>query len=657
MNLSVALDPPPRPAPSMPQEGPLSALERRILLALVEATLPSGGSLEGGGPRTVAQFERWLGGVPTATARGLRAAYLTLEASTLPTRGRRFSRLSLEARMEVLVSWEHSRLAAVRTVLRALLTPLKQAHFDRPEMFAHVGCRYELPRVREEAPRWLSQVTDGRQVTEDLDLACEVVVIGSGAGGAAVAYELASRGRAVLLLEDGDYHRRGSFRGVASQANEAMYRDQGMTFALGNVGIPLFSGRAVGGSTVINSGTCYRTPARTFAQWGARFGLGADFTPAGLDPYYRRVEAMLQVAPASPLHLGAIGPIIARGAERLGLRHGALMRNAPDCDGQGVCCFGCPTGAKRSTDVSYVPEALLRGAQLVTAAHVDTVDMVAGRARGVTARLGPRVAGRTAPRLRVEAEAVVVAGGALMTPLLLGRSGLGKLPSLGKNLSIHPASKVFALFDERVEQWNGIPQGVTIDQFAEEGLMFEGASVPFSIACLGVPWTGRRYMDLMAEYPHLATFGFMIQDESRGEVRAGPGGAPLVRYSLDERDVRLMQRGVETLCEVFQAAGARRVLPLLPGHDEVTTAHQLARLRGSRVTAGDLEVTAYHPLGTCRIGEDEGACLGPDHQLRGAPGVYVCDGSAVPSSLGVNPQMTIMAMALRAAEILDSRLS
>ncbi len=187
--------------------------------------------------------------------------------------------------------------------------------------------------------------------------------------------------------------------------------------------------------------------------------------------------------------------------------------------------------------------------------------------------------------------------------------------------------------------------------------MFEGASVPFSIASLGVPWTGRRYMDLMAQYPQLATFGFMIQDESRGEVRAGAGGAPLVLYSLNQTDLRLMQRGVETLCEVFQAAGARRVLPLLPGHDEVSTPEALARLRGSRIKPSDLEVTAYHPLGTCRVGADEAACLGPDHQLKDAAGVYVCDGSAVPSSLGVNPQMTIMAMALRAAEILDSRLS
>jgi choline dehydrogenase-like flavoprotein len=174
---------------------------------------------------------------------------------------------------------------------------------------------------------------------------------------------------------------------------------------------------------------------------------------------------------------------------------------------------------------------------------------------------------------------------------------------------------------------------------------------------MGVPWTGPRYMEVMERYPYLATFGFMIQDESRGEVRTGPGGAPLLLYNLGEKDVRQMQRGFEILCEVYQAAGARRVLPLLPGHEEINTRAELDRLRASRVQPGDLEVAGFHPLGTCRIGEDEGSCLGPDHEVRDAKGVYVCDGSAVPSSLGVNPQMTIMALALRAAEIIDARLA
>jgi hypothetical protein len=637
--------------------GVLTAHERRVATALAEAAIPQGRLLEGGGQRAALGFEAWLGGVPLPAQRALRAALVAFEASTVPTHLRPFSMLPLEARGRVVEGWEKSSSHAKRSLLRALLTPIKHAHFDDAKMFRHVGCRFELPTVRDEEARWLAQVTNGREVGSDLELECEVVIVGTGAGGAAAAYELASRGRAVLMLEEGDYHRRSSFTGRTTRAYEKLYRDRGITVALGNVGIPLWAGRAVGGSTVINSGTCYRAPERTLSSWRDE-GLPSVFSSAGLAPYYERVEAMLGVAPANPLHVGKIGEIIARGAEHLGYSHHVLARNAPDCDGQGVCCFGCPTGAKRSTDVSYVPAALQRGAQLVTAARVDHVDIVAGRARGVTATLGgDERKGRGRPRLRVRAEAVIVAAGTLMTPLLLDRSEACQTGQLGKNLSIHPATKVLALFDDRVDQWNGIPQGYSIDQFAEEGLMFEGGSLPLDVAALGVPWTGRRFIELMERYAHLATFGFMVKDTSRGSVRRGPGGSPLVLYDMNARDRALMQRGIGILCEVYQKAGAQRVLPLVVGHDEVNDRAGLDRLRSAKLGAGDVEVTAFHPLGTCRLGVDPStSCVGPDHEAHDVAGLYVCDGSAIPSSLGVNPQMTIMALALRAAEIVDARL-
>ncbi|MBK9258927.1 MAG: GMC family oxidoreductase [Polyangiaceae bacterium] len=640
------------------RSGPFSAREVAMLTAVAEAAMPPGKLLDGAGRPAAEAVNRWLGGLSAEPVGVIRAALWAFELGTLPTHFCGFSALSLDKRMAVMRQWEGSSQPAKRNLLRAIVTPLKQQHFERPEMFRHVGCQYGLPVVRDEQPRWMAQVTNGREITENQDFECEVVVVGTGAGGAAAAYELASRGRAVLMLEEGDYHRRSSFDGKTSTAYKKLYREQGTTIALGNVNIPVFAGRAVGGTTVINSGTCYRAPERTFAYWRYRHGLPQVFSSEGLSPYYERVEAMLGVAPANSLHLGSIAGIIARGAEHLGLGHQALSRNAPACDGQGICCFGCPTGAKRSTDVSYVPAALNKGAQLITAARVDFVDIVAGRARGVTAAVGDPSLGDKRPRIRVKADAVIVAGGTMMTPLLLEQSrACLSSGMLGKNLSIHPATKVMALFDEPVEQWKGIPQSYTIDHFAEEGLLFEGGSLPFDVSALGVPWTGHRFMEMMEKYPYMATFGFMIQEKSRGSVRRGPNGRPLLLYRLNEEDTRRMQRGVEILCEVYQAAGARRVFPFVAGHDEVSTKEDLARLRASRIHAGDMEMAAFHPLGTCRIGTDPSrSCLGPDHEAHDVESLYVCDGSAIPSSLGVNPQMTIMAMALRAAEIVDARL-
>jgi hypothetical protein len=612
--------------------------------------MPQGSFLEGGGEITVKRLERWLEGSKSVHWSGLRALLWAAELAPLAFTGHTLSALSPERAARFLESWAGLRSPRARITLRAILSPLKAAHFDDPKMVAHVGCKTPptaLP-VQVERPRYLEQVIDGATSPEDLELECEVVVVGTGAGGAACAYELASRGRAVLMLEEGRYHRRDSFNSRPTQMTRKLYRDQGLTVAFGNANVPVWAGRAVGGSTVINSGTCYRTPERVLRTWRDE-GL-AWFSSESLAPYYERVESMLQVTRAKKELTGGVGRVVARGADKLGYSSSPLMRNAPDCDGQGVCCFGCPSGAKRSTDVSYVPEALKRGAQLVTSAKVTSIDLEGGRAKGVHARLA---SGKT---LRVRAEAVVVAGGAIMTPLILGKTLRSKV--LGRNLSIHPAAKVMAVFDELIDMDAAIPQGYTVDQFQDEGLMFEGGSTPLDITAVAVPWVGRRFTELMESYRRVATFGLMIADTSRGRVRMGAAGSPFITYNLNRTDTARMVRGIAILSELFFAAGARRVMPMVAGMDELASPGDVAALRGMKVRPGDFEVTAYHPLGTCRIGVDpKTSVLGPDHQTHEVAGLYVTDGSAVPTALGVNPQMTIMAMALKAAEGIDARLS
>jgi choline dehydrogenase-like flavoprotein len=214
------------------------------------------------------------------------------------------------------------------------------------------------------------------------------------------------------------------------------------------------------------------------------------------------------------------------------------------------------------------------------------------------------------------------------------------------------------VFDEDIDMSRGIPQGYAIDTYADEGIMFEGASTPLDVTAIAVPWIGAKFVEVMEAYRHVATFGFMIKDTSRGSVRAGPNGAPLLWYDMNAEDTRKMQRGLAILCEVFLAAGARRVLPFVAGLDEVRSQADIAKLRDKTFAPSDIEVTAFHPLGTCRVGSDpRTSVIGPDHEAHGVERLFVADGSAVPSSLGVNPQMTIMAMALRAAEIIDARLS
>jgi choline dehydrogenase-like flavoprotein len=631
----------------------LTERDRRIVRALAAAAIPPGSAFEPGGEGTLRRFEAWLEGSNAFQMRLVKTLLWAAELAAVPSTGRVLSELPRARATRFLEGWAGSRLHPRRVLLRAILSPIKVAHFDDRRAYEAAGCKsfHERRLPAAEPARWTRQVTDGRRADADLDVECEVVVVGTGAGGAACAYELAARGRAVLMVEEGDLHRRDELSGRSQPMIKKLYRDQAITIAVGNLAAPVFAGRAVGGTTIVNSGTCYRAPERVFRRWREQMGL-AGYSSATMAPYYERVEAMLRVSRARVELTGGIGRVIGRGAERLGMRHGPVMRNAPDCDGQGVCCFGCPTAAKRSTDVSYVPAALEHGAQLVTAAHVHGIDVVGGRARGVRARLA---SGR---RLRVKAEAVVVAGGALMTPLALREAGVCRgSRALGKNLSIHPVGKAMALFDEAIDMSEGIPQGYAIEDLADEGIIFEGGSVPLELVAIGVPWVGARLVERLERYRHLAMYGFLMEDTSRGEVRPGPRGSPLILYNMNAADAARMQRAVAILCDVFVAAGAKKVYPLVPGLDEIATRADVDRLRAMRLPASAFDVTAYHPLGTCRIGTDPTtSVLGPDFEAHEVERLFVADGSAVPSALGVNPQMTIMAMALRAGEIIDARL-
>jgi hypothetical protein len=259
----------------------------------------------------------------------------------------------------------------------------------------------------------------------------------------------------------------------------------------------------------------------------------------------------------------------------------------------------------------------------------------------------------------VRARVTVVACGAFYTPLLLERSGVPD-PSgqLGRNLSIHPAAAAWAWFDEPMQSFCSIPQGYGFEEFHDEGILFEGGTPPLEIGAATMTHFGARFVELMESIDRAALFGFMIEDSSRGRVRAGRGGRPLVTYVLNDHDVARLKRGVEILARIFFAAGADKVVPMLHGFDELRGEADLARLRAAKLSARDFDLSAYHPLGTARLGASRrDSVVGPDHRVHDVAGLYVTDGAAVPSSLAVNPQVTIMALATRAAEKIDAALA
>jgi len=486
------------------------------------------------------------------------------------------------------------------------------------------------------------RVESGSAIRGERVVRVDVCVIGTGAGGAPVAKELAEGGMSVAMLEEGEHFTTDDMTARPRDMMPRLYRDAAQTVTVGNVPVVLPLGRSVGGTTLVNSGTCFRTPDPVLARWSEDFGL-TSLTPEALDPFFRRVERELSVTQVPAELAGNNALVVKRAADALGWSGDFIHRNARGCVGSGVCVFGCPTSAKQHMGITYVPKAWDAGATTYAGVRAREIVMRKGRAERVVASTS---GGGT---LRVECETVVVACGAIHTPLLLARNGLGGgSGELGENLAVHPCSAVRALFEEEIDMARGVPQSYYVDEFAGEGIMFEGAAGPPDYLASTLPFNRERHRELMLDFKHLAQFGVMVSDRSRGRVRERLGRTT-IEYNLLPEDAEAFRRGIELLADLYWEAGAKRVFLPVSGVKEMH-GRDSRPLQGRTLRARDLTLMAFHPLGTAR------ADARPDHgvvdeglRVHGTDNVYVADASAIPSSLGVNPQITIATLATRLA--------
>ena len=627
--------------------------ETRIAVALAQALLPGGGKfLPRGDESTVRKLEDMFAHWGSQAARHYGVLLRTLEQAVRPfARGKAFTEMHEYERGRLLGEWsDHSDIAR-RSFALALTAPMKVAYFDDEMIYRALGATYKF-ESRPERPRYMERVTRGEELQEDAEIECDVVVVGTGAGGAVVAKELAQKGFAVLMLEEGQYHQRHEFGGGTVESTTRFYRERGTVGSVGNTVVILPMGRMVGGSTAINTGTCWRTPDWILSKWVDE-GL-RDLTPDAMAPYFDRVWSEMNVTRADWKYLGGPGRVVARGCEALGYSHRPLDRNAPDCDGSGVCDSGCPTDARRSTNVSYVPTALRAGAELYTGVRAESLVREGGRVAGVVGRTS------RGKKVTVRARASILACGTLVTPTFLQREHLDKsLHHIGKNLSVHPATIVSALFDEDIRGYSAIPQGYCVDELQRShGVLMMGASAPIDIAAAQFSFVGDRLTHVMERYDRIASMGIMVSDGSRGTVRPGPGGRPLIFYWLGRKERAGLTHGIATMSRIFLAAGAREVYPSVNGHRIVGSARDLARLERRTLAASDFTLMGFHPLGTCRMATSPSrGVVDPDNQVFGHPGLFIVDGSVVPTSVAVNPQVTIMALATRAADRIAQKLS
>lgn len=492
----------------------------------------------------------------------------------------------------------------------------------------------------------------GGQLSRGFDEDCDVVVVGSGSGGAVVAAVLAESGRKVIVLEEGPYYtptEYGKFR--PTEGLRRLWREAGLLAAFGAGDTPviaLATGRCVGGSSVLTGGVCFRIPPEIHDVWVRDLGL-EPLSEKALEPAYEEVEKRLDVqeVPAS-LRSHATRRLVA-GAESLGIRMKSIRRNISGCQGNGQCNTGCPAEAKRSVDVAYLPSAFERGARVVSDALVEQVIVEGGRARSVVGRLIDARTGKPRHRFRVRAKIVVLACGTLHTPLVLRRSGL-RHGALGSHVTVHPAVRVCGQFDDPVDGHVGAMQPVYSDQFASDGLTIVGVHPPPNILAAALPGIGASHRARIRKMRGLGSLGGMVHDEGGGSVRTGPGREPVLWYRMAPRDLARVRRLITVLGEIALAAGAKTIFPPVFGVTGIRSRKELLRLEHEPMDPRRIECMAFHPLGSARMAADPQ--VGPvslSGQVHDVRGLYVADGSVLPTSIGVNSQIPVLSMATRIA--------
>lgn len=553
----------------------------------------------------------------------------------------RFSSLTQDQREAYLRRWAASPLPLKRRAFQVLkrLTLFYSYGAENSPYWKLTGyARPELVAPATPAGLMVRQPKAGESIEAD------VCVIGSGAGGGVAAAELAARGKQVVILERAGFCRESDFKGLELAGSAALFLDRGIG-STQDRSISLLAGSTVGGGTVVNWCTSLRLPPSIREEWAA-LGVADD-----LDPHYDAVEARLDVDTNESERNGA-NAVLEKGLQELGLAYGTIPRNVRGCGDCGHCGFGCRLGAKQSTMRTYLVDACRDGAVILTGCDAQRVELSGGSVTGVVARVD-------GGEIRIKTPMVALAAGSLRSPAVLLRSGIGG-EHVGRHLALHPTAVVAGEYESPIRIWSGVPQSVVSEAFNDVapgyGFRIEVPPVlPGNMAASLPWWSSAQHRNEMRRAERTAAFILITRDREGGRVSVDRNGAPQTTYRMEPKTAGLLTQAMIDGVRIHRAAGAVRfgtlhTPPLIfDRQTEMSAAEAEIRRRG--VAANRVTIFSAHQMATCRIGPDRRSSVAnPDGQVWGARGLYVTDASAFPISSGVNPMLTVMALARRTAQ-------
>jgi choline dehydrogenase-like flavoprotein len=473
----------------------------------------------------------------------------------------------------------------------------------------------------------------------------DVVVVGSGAGGAVAAANFAAAGLRTIVLEAGPKVRNEDMTRNAPEFLRKYYWEAGVRMLLGSGAFPCMSGRCLGGTTVINSAIMFKLPDWVRTLWIAEDGLPELADPA-LDAAYERVFAISRVEPTPMEAMGRRNLLTRDILQAAGMKGAPLPRAVQGCEASSDCLTGCAAGAKKSVDRTYLPRAVHDGAEIFTCASVERVLMEGGRAVGVTGYVvDPETRVQLAP-FTVRAARVVLAAGALHTPVLMLRSGITGGGTVGGTFQAHISSVAMGFMDEVVDPWVGATQGWGAFSDRVPGMKFEALWGPTSLIAAQWSGLGPAFYEILPEVRRVVMIPLVYRANVTGRVRARSNGLPDARLWIPKEEMWVVMRELKRVVDAMLQLGAEFVFTGVRGvPDKIRTAADAELLLSSNIRPRHIAMTANHVFGSCRMSSDpRRGVVDASGKVHGVDGLWICDASIFPSPSAVNPQATVMAL-------------
>jgi choline dehydrogenase-like flavoprotein len=576
-----------------------------------------------------------------------------------------FSSMSISERESILFAWASSRFELRRKAFQGIKRlALFIAYSNLPDDAKHPAWEdmaYPGAAGAGDSPKTIQPfvIQDGRT------LSCDVLVIGSGAGGGVMAGELSAAGYDVIVVEKGEYFAENDFRGNELEATEKMFEKYG-SLTTADTSMMVLAGSVLGGGTTVNWSASLRTPDYVLNEWAKDYGISAAASPV----WQQSLDAVLARSNVScdESHLNANNGIFARGVEKLGWNLETIPRNVKGCEDCGFCNYGCAFGAKQGTLKTYLQDAYERGTRIIVKANLRRVMHEAGQVKGAVLEAEDAKGG--IHLLSIKAKVVVVSAGTIHSPAILKRSGLQN-PNIGKHLHLHPATVIFSIFNEPIRTWQGVPMSRVSKQFMDldgrgYGVALEVAPAHPGLIAATLPWrSAASHKAILGNMANMANVIIINRDYYGGTVTIDRNGEAVLNYRLHEYDKRHLMRGILEALRVHHAAGASEIhaphAKLLRYENKGNDSEFLRFLR--QVEDEGLAPNAFplfsaHQMSSARMaGSPElGACK-PSGETWEVKNLFVADGSSMPTATGVNPMMSIMATAHYIAQEVKAALN